>query len=492
MDLSSVIRDYPYLSSPAALAAADMGEKFSYPRHLQGLNEELVGMMFGVEQTRRLICNIPYQHGKSLLSSIYFPAWCLLWDPSMRIVVVGNEERFATNEFGEPVREIIKRWGGKHGVKLRTDTKAKGYWKVEGTEGGLVCKGPKGGVLGRPADLFIIDDLIKTPDEALSFVIMDSHWKWYTSVVLGRMRAHTKLAIVNTRWSRRDMCGRIIATSRQTGEDWKVVKYKAIAGQNDPLGRQPGEPLWPEQVPLKQLLIDKHLSPFWDAAWQQEPRDEEGGHFSPGLWPRYGSVEGGWTFPVNGVQRKVRREDVFVLISVDWAASAKKRSDYTCIGVYGITPYNNILVLEIINERWPLEKSVPMLALACEKWRPGLVVVESTGFQTAMAIECRKHRQIPEPRQLSPHGSTKLQRAYHAITLGQGGRIYLPRNDERAKWLEIFEEQLIDFTGDDDDHDDIVDSLAYMATQCQYLMPSQNYVPQGPIALGPGYGIEVF
>ena len=331
----------------------------------------------------------------------------------------------------------------------------------------------------------IIDDLIRTSEEALSSTIMEAHWKWYTSIILGRMRAKTRLALINTRWSRRDLCGKIIATAKQTKEDWKVVKYKAIAGEDDPLGRKPGEALWPEQVPIKQLLIDKQLSPFWDAAWQQEPRDEDGGHFSPTKWPRYWRADRGWGLLHNGEPRTLKREELFVMISVDWAASERKRSDYTCMGVYALTPFNTILVLEIVNDRFPLENVVGELAKLCRKWSPGMVIVETGGFQTSVAIECRRHLEIPEPVRVTPYGSTKLQRAYQAITLGQGGRILLPREDE--PWVDVFEEQLIDFTGDDDEHDDIVDSLAYMATRCQHLIKGSNFVEQGPCVLVEGY-----
>ncbi len=488
MDLPELLSKYPYMASPAALASADMGDKFRLPPHLDHLNRELAELAFG--ENNRLMANVAYQHGKTLLASIYFPAWLLLWNPDMRIVVVGNEEDFATNNFGLPIRDIIKKWGEPHGIRMRSDIKAKGAWKIEGREGGVTCKGPHGGVVGRPADLFVIDDLIRHAEEALSFTIMDAHWKWYTSTVLGRMRAQTKLSIVNTRWSTKDLCGRILATAKQTGEKWRVVKYKAIAGENDPLGRKPGEALWPEQVTLQQLLINKKLSPFWEAGWQQEPRDEGGSHFRVGTWSTYGTIEGGWTLPIGGVSRVVKRQDLFVIISVDWAASERKRSDYTCIGVYGVTQSGCMLVLEIINDRFPLENVVPELAKACEKWRPGLVVVESGGFQTAVAMECRRHWQIPEPRRVTPYGTTKLQRAYHAITLGQGGRIYLPGpavpKDER-RWLDAFEEQLVSFTGDNDDHDDMVDSLAYASTQCQYLLKPANFVENRPLVLLPGF-----
>lgn len=424
----------------------------------------------------------------SLLGTIYHAAWNLLWEPNDRIIIVGNEEDFATNTFGEPVRDIIKRWGPEFGIKIKPDSRAKGAWKIDGHDGGVSCKGPHGGIVGRAADLFLIDDLIRNAEEALSATVMENHWLWYKTTVQGRMRKNTRVCIINTRWGKRDLCGKILAEAKATGEQWRHIKYKAIADENDPLGRKPGEALWPEQVPLAQLLVSRHKNPFWEAAWQQEPREEEGAHFSPGLWPRYYAVPYGWAMKANGVLTEVRRDQLFIVVSVDWAATARKRSDYTAIGVFGITPQNNVLVLEVVNERFPLAQCVPELDKVCKKWRPGMVVVESNGFQEAVALECRRYPAIPEPHRAMPHGNTKLQRAWNSIKLAAEGRIYTPEYTEKdTRWLNDFEEQLLNFTGDDDEHDDIVDMLSHFIRECQstLILPS-NYERMDPVVLIPG------
>lgn len=488
MDLGQLIEKYPYMASPAALAMADMGEKFVFTPFHKRLDRELIEYAFG--DTMRLMLNVPFQLGKTTLTTIYNTAWKLLWKPDNQFLIIGAEEEFSWG-WGGKIKSVIEKFGPSHGITLKADTRAKGWWQIKGREGGVICKGCHGTVVGKPADDVLCDDLVTGPEDALSRPKMDMRWEFIKTSVYSRLRKHTKMAMVNTRWTKSDPCGRILDMAKKTGEKWRVVKFKALCEDKDLdprtgldlIGRKPGEALCPEMVSVEQLrMYQKEWGRWWHAAWQQNPVEEEGAHFKPSFWPVYGEMENGWY--IRTQNKKIRRDDVCVLICVDWAASERKNSDFTCIGVFGVVEGGYLLVLEIINDRLPLDKGVPTLARVCQKWRPQLVAVESGGFQTAMAIECRRHPSIPEPRQMTPYGKTKLQRALHAITLGEGQRVCLP---EKADWLDTFTEQLVSFTGENDDHDDIVETLGMAATQCQYLMPSANYIEQGPCLLTPGF-----
>lgn len=483
MDLGELILKYPYLASPAALASADMDGKFVMTAMHERINRELIEYAFG--DTMRLMINLPFQHGKTTLATIYNTAWKLLWKPDNQFLIIGAEEEFAWG-FGGKIKDIIEKWGPNHGIELKKDTRAKGWWQIRGKLGGVVCKGCHGTVVGRPADDVLCDDLVTGPEDALSKTKMDMRWEFIRTSVYSRLRAHTKMAMVNTRWCKNDPCGRILQTAKRTGEDWKVLKFKAISGEGDILGRRPGEALCPQQVSLKQLqMYQKDWGRWWHAAWQQEPIEEDGAHFKTGFWPRYQEAERGWMVPINGVLTRIRRDDVCIIISVDWAASEKKNADFTCIAVYGLFADGRLLVLDIINERFPLEKSVPELAKACEHWRPALVVVEAGGFQTTMAIECRKFPAIPEPRRMTPYGKTKLQRALHAITLGEGKRIYLP--EKEPPWFDTFEEQLVSFTGDNDEHDDICLAPGTLIRTIDGEVPIEKITPGVMVATREGW-----
>ena len=56
-----------------------------------------------------------------------------------------------------------------------------------------------------------------------------------------------------TRWHRDDLTGRILRQAHETGHNWRVVKFPALAEEHDVLGRQPGEALWPEVFSKERL-----------------------------------------------------------------------------------------------------------------------------------------------------------------------------------------------------------------------------------------------
>ncbi len=458
ISLEDVLREYPHLASPAALGRAVKGEKFRLPAHLAALNREL--MEVAAVPASRKIVNIPYQHGKSWISSIFFPAWVLLLWPQTRVVLVGYGTDFAT-EFGSQVRDVVEAFGRPLGVRLKEDTKAKGLWGVEGHDGGMTCVGPGGGVIGRPADLFIIDDLIKNAQEAVSPTITERNWDFYKSAVYSRLRRDTSIVIVATRWTKNDICGKILSMASRTGEKWQVVKYKSIAGPDDPLGRKPGEALWPEQVPLEHLLnAKKEFGRFFNAAWQQEPEDEDGTWFHPRPvaqkhegWPHYHDAHDSYVLE-SSPRQVIPKGEVTVLCLVDWAFSKKKSADHTAVGVFGLTTRGDLLVLEVVNVRVSPRELAPLLERVCQSHGVHVCGVEQ-GHPT-LADEVGQYK-IPPVRWISTRSRGKLPRALSAIFMGENDRVYLPGPPQRPEWLEVFTSQLVAFTGLDDEEDDMVD-----------------------------------
>lgn len=471
----------------------DDNPSYSLPLHLQYMNRIALDVtqntISGGEGLRKLI-NLPFGHAKSSLWSHYWPAWNLILFPDIRFILIGHGEEFAS-EFGGKVRDTVRKYGRELGIELRADKKSQGNWQIRGHRGGMVCLGPKVGTIGRHADIFCIDDLLKGWEDALSPTILDNLWAFMETTVVSRLRRNVSLVMVGTRWVKNDPFGRLLARFRGTPEEKKieVVKFKALAEKDDPLGRPLGEPLWPEQFTREQLETEKKKNRWFRAAWQQEPTDETGSYFRPSLWPRYKAQ--GDAFSLGG-RVLLPGNQLLILATVDWAATDKKTSDFTCIGIFGVTPDGAILVLDVVFERVSVEKCVPLLASVCRRWHPDAVAVEVGGFQTSLAVQCRDYPEIPGAViQLKPESKNKLARAYAAITMGDAGRIYLPTEDEADRrtsaWLEEFERQLIEFDGIvEGEHDDAVDVLVYACRRAQWLYRGKR-VEQGPCVLLPGF-----
>lgn len=403
-----------------------------------------------------------FQHGKSWLCSHYFPAWLLLLFPHMRIALASYEEHYS-GTFGRKVRDVITRFGGPHGISLRPDTKAKNEWTIAGHDGGMVCKGVHGALTGRAADCLILDDVLKNAEQAQSQTILEAQWDWYSTVAYSRLGPKAPIVMVTTRWCKGDLPGRIYAEAKDTGEKWKVLKFKAIAGDHDPLGRKPGECLWPERVPLERLERIKQKRGRWfNACWQQEPDDEQGMLFRPRKtadnkgWPTYTNLGDCFSLPRGMSRDVINHNDCTVIIFVDWAMGKKKESDFTAMVVAALTPDGRLLILDCINERIRYEHNAVRLAELCREYKPYIVAGDDDVLAEGMVLDCRRHREIPEIRRLPLSNKAKIIRAQAAIIRGENGLIWLP---ERASWLDTFMDALSSFTGIDDEHDDIPDAV---------------------------------
>jgi predicted phage terminase large subunit-like protein len=251
-----------------------------YP-HLSLLNGYIV---WAIENEGRLIVEMPVRHGKSELCSIWTPVWYLHHHPDKQIVLASYEQTWATNKFGRPVRNLVERHKKKLGITLSKDLSGGSEWQtLQG--GGMATVGVGGPLTGRGVDLMIIDDPVKNFEEANSKVHREKVFDWWTSTAATRMEPGGAVVLLMARWHVDDISGRLQSEEYYDpdGDEWTVVSMPAIAPENrvDMLGREPGEPLWPERWPLPRLMRAKARSARdWASLYQQSPRREEGNMFN--------------------------------------------------------------------------------------------------------------------------------------------------------------------------------------------------------------------
>lgn len=463
---AETVSRYPFLASPATLAREFYGRRFWLEPHLAYLNERLKDVAFGLLD--RLIVNMPSQHGKTWLGSRAFPAWVLLHWPQTRVALGSYANDYAMG-IGSTVKDMVSQFGPPLGIELRKDRKAKGEWGIRGHEGGMVCKGRQSGLTGRPADLLVLDDLIKDNVEALSEKVLEQVWNWYVAVAWQRLGPKAPIVAVGTRWATRDHFGRILAESEGSDERWRVVKFKAIAEADDVLGRKEGEALWPRRVPLKRLLYAKEKRHFWFRAnYQQEPEAPGGTHFHPDKWPTWDELGGAYAVREEGKARRFWTPDQLLrLVSVDWAFSEKTTGDRSAIGVFFLTPAGELLIIDVVNRRLALNELAPELANVCRRWRPAAVGIED-GHPT-LKTELRRWPDVPEVRWLRVAGRDKLQRAVPAMNKAFNGKLVLPEKEQ--KWQAAYAAEMRSFTGVGDEHDDCVDMTAWAAQMADWWAP---------------------
>lgn len=275
MNENSLIRSY--FSLPIYLQVSSHGAWKPAP-HLMRLCQALEQIDMGI--TKRLIVNMPPRHGKSEVISKGFPSWYLGRHPDHEIILSCYGAELA-EDFSRINREKFREFGENiFGVKINRTSSAVGRWGIEGHKGGLVAAGVNGPLTGRGAHIAIIDDPIKSAMEANSETYRSHLLEWYQTVLRTRLAPGGAIILVQTRWTKEDLAGKLIQRGNAGGEKWTVLNMPAISesGTPDDINRPPNTALWPERYPLNHLLqIQSTLTPYqWSALYQQQPTDYEG------------------------------------------------------------------------------------------------------------------------------------------------------------------------------------------------------------------------
>lgn len=223
---------------------------------------------------------MPPRHGKSELCSKYFPTWYLGNFPDERVILASYEADFAAH-WGRQVRDTLIETNGQDifGVLPRQDVRAVNRWQIAGHSGGMVTAGAGGAITGRGANVLAIDDPFKNAEDANSPTVRDKVWDWWQSTASTRLEPNGVVLLINTRWHEDDLSGRLLA---QEPEKWHLLNLPALAeDEDDALGRQRGEALWPgryDEAALAEIAASVG-GYWWNALYQQRPTAREGGFF---------------------------------------------------------------------------------------------------------------------------------------------------------------------------------------------------------------------
>jgi len=252
--------------------------------HIKLLCEKLEAVERG--EITRLMVSAPPRHSKTETVSKKFSSWYLGRHPNDPVILSSYGADLARKSSRE-VRNIMEseRYGYLFpGVTTARYSRAVNDWDLcTPHKGGMRSAGVGGGITGMGAKIFIIDDPFRGRKEAESKTYRESVWEWYTNVARTRLEPGAAIIIIMTRWHQDDLCGRLL---KEQAEKWDVVNFKATAEPprenretrkltEDPLGRKPGQALWPWRFDEEALADTKHDvgSRTWEALYQGEPKD---------------------------------------------------------------------------------------------------------------------------------------------------------------------------------------------------------------------------
>lgn len=399
----------------------------------------------------RLIIECPPRHGKSLLASILFPAWYLGTHPDNRIIACAYNTEFATR-FSRKARNLLASPGYQAifpAVQLAQDSRSMLTWELAPPHyGGYDSAGIGAGVTGKGANVLLIDDPIKSAEEAGSAAVLENIWEWYTQEAYTRLEGRGAVVLIMTRWADADLTGRLLRAAQDdpTADQWQIVHLPALAEDDDQLGRAPGEALWPEKFPADLLhSIQSNIgSRAFAGLFQQRPAPLEGNLFKHGWWQYYDRAQ-----PFPAFKRIVQYWDT--------AYKDKQENDFSACVTMALTDDHRFFLLDAVWRKLEFPQLVAAIQQQYEKWaavpgcRPAEVCIEDKASGTSAYQTLRATTTVPVLA--LPVERDKVARANAVTAYYESGRVLHPAG---APWLAEYELTMERFPTDS--HDDVTDA----------------------------------
>lgn len=428
---------------------------FEPARHHVLLIEALEALARG--DIQRLGIFMPPGSAKSTYASILFPPW-IMASTSWNVLAASHTTELA-EKWGRRVRNLISEHSLVLQAALADDSQAAGRWALQsGAE--YYAAGVGTGIAGFRAKIGIIDDPIRSRQDADSELIRDRIWDWYINDFRTRLVPGSRELLIQTRWHEDDLAGRALAHS-----EWHTITLPAEAEANDPLGRQPGEWLWSDGSYGygEQLRELKRNTPArtWSALYQQRPAPEEGDYF-----------KAEWLKPVD---RLPARETMRIYGGSDYAVTADG-GDYTVHVVVGLDPQGWMYLLDIWRKQASADVWIEAFCDMVQRWRPLGWAEEQgqirAGIGPFLDRRCRERGTYVARDQFPTRGDKAVRAQSIRGRMALNG-LYVQAN---APWFADFRSELLSFPAGK--HDDQVDAMGLVGQLLDVMVSGQ--VPPKP------------
>ena len=354
----------------------------------------------------------------------------------------------------------------------RDDTaiKRKDEFNIVRRKGHYKCAGVGGQFTGFGAHWGLIDDPIKGRKEAESATVRTSLQGWYRADFRSRLEKDGRILIAATRWHVDDLSGHLM---RLMGRDPEADQFRVVwlpAMSEGGKHRHPedyreiGEALWPEmfdEKALRKLRASGNVqigiyggSYDWNSLYQGRPE------------PPGGS--------------KIKRQNIKIVKSAptgltwirfwDLAVTEKTTADFTASGQMAIDSNGCIWIRSLIHQQreWPTIRRLFRSTLKNERVMTG---IEAVGTQTGFIQDLQTDEELvkaglAEKVVAQTVDADKLTRALPWIARTEEGLFRVVAGEG----VEVYIDELVDFTGHDDPHDDQVDW-----TSGAYRMLSESF-----------------
>lgn len=280
-----------------------------------------------------MVINMPPRFGKSRTAT-NLVSWLFGVYGAEKKVMTGSYNEILSSTFARQVRDTIAEeptMGTLSYCHIFPNTRIKrgeasaSKWALEGSEQtNYLATSPKSTATGFGCNIMIIDDLIKSAEEASNEPLLEKQIEWFTSTMMQRTEHGFKLIIIMTRWATNDLAGYIL----ENYDNVVHINYKAVLDDGTMLC---DEILNREDYELKTQNMNKDIVL---ANYQQEPIDIKGRLYTS--FKTYSELP---TF------KEIR----------NYTDTADEGEDFLCSINYGVTFDNEAYVLDVLYTKDPME-----------------------------------------------------------------------------------------------------------------------------------------
>lgn len=405
---------------------------------------ELCGVIqaMGEGRVKRAMFFLPPGAAKSTYGSVLAPAWLMGRRKHFNAGVASYATPLA-KKLGRRTRSVVQQpvYRDIFGTNLSQESAAANEWALDnGNE--FMGNGILAGWTGNRLDFLGVDDPIKGRKDAESETVRKSTVEAFQDDLRSRLKPNGCILLIQTRWHEEDLAGSLLPDDYdgetgwvlcRDGEWWYVVNIPAQAERtDDPLGRKPGQYIWPEWFGREGEANpgEAHFAPFkavartWASLFQQRPRPKEGTFFQADWFKRY--------VPDQIPQHLSR------YLTSDHAPGGGQDNDFSCVRVWGVDAEGDLWMLDGFRHQATMDQTVDKVIGNKDEGVSGLIAKhrpfawfpeDDNNWKTAEGFVRRRMREERvsvriEP--ISPHGRNKEAKAQAFQAMASSGRVWLP------------------------------------------------------------------
>lgn len=421
--------------------------------HIGLISEYLVALT--TLQIQNLIINIPPRHMKSLQACVMWPTWVWINMPATRWITGSYSLKLALRDTLKARRIIQSDWyqerfGDRY--MLTGDQNEKSRYENDKT-GLRMAFGMDSGFQGEGGDFIVVDDSLKAQDadSDLERTKVNESWDGTVSTRANDPKTVRRL-VIGQRLHDDDLPGHVLEKMKNKDANqyellclparYEPKRFFSSIGLEDPR-KTPGELLWPERIPEKELrAMEADLGERGAAGQlQQRPAPSGGAIFLTKWWDgqnRYDPAD-----------RSIFNKSIARWLFWDTALKDKEQNDTTALIVLELLPDYRVF----LRHAWWNRLQFPQLSSTIEqetvrwmfdnKLRDVVIEDKSSGISAIQTLEQGAPSAVAQRiKAFNPGQSSKPARMRQASMWCDRGCVLLPMPHDDVPWLLDFEDML--------------------------------------------------